>query len=245
MPDGGRFTLAVEETVVDEITARFELAPGPHAVLVVKDTGGGMNSDTLAHAFEPFFTTRPVGQGTGLGLASTYGIVKQNRGHIAVESAVGAGTTFRIYLPQVEHDTQMRLPAAPRAMPVDGTETILAVEDNDNVRALLRMILTPRGYTLLEAANADEAINLCGSHSGPIHLVVSDVVLPGMSGPDMVDRLLKMREDLKVLFISGYPREALARWGTIRLGAPLLEKPFTAETLLRRVRKALDAAPVV
>jgi CheY-like chemotaxis protein len=216
MPAGGELTLATANV--------------PPAVrLTVRDTGRGMDADTLAHLFEPFFTTKEVGQGSGLGLATVYGTVAQCGGHIEAASAPGAGTTFTLTFPAA--------PAAPAA-PEPGGQIILLVEDEHAVRALARHVLQSQGYTVLEARHAQEALEVHDRHGGPVHLLVSDVMLPHMSGPELARRLSARHPDLRVLFLSGYPREALALEGP---PSRFLPKPFRPADLLHTVRELLEA----
>ena len=243
MPDGGTITI---ETARADVRAgearRYSGAnPGPHAVLRVRDTGVGMTADVQAHLFEPFFTTKPAGRGTGLGLPTVYGIVQQSGGHLRVESRPGAGSTFAIYLPVASREQ----PAAPASSPVvqakPGTETVLVVEDEPEVRALARRVLERQGYQVVEASQADEALQLSDARPGAIHLLLSDVVLPHMSGCALAGRLRSRRPEMKVLFMSGYDEDDLAQHGFTPDAARLLVKPFLPEELARVVRDVLDA----
>jgi PAS domain S-box-containing protein len=242
MPQGGTLTVATREAVVDEARARAHpgLRPGPYAVLEVRDTGRGMDARTLGHLFEPFFTTKEVGKGTGLGLATAYGTVKQSGGHIEAASEVGRGSTFTVYLPFAEG-----LPAPAGPPPGDGdlprgTETVLVVEDEDGVRAFTCHVLRQSGYTVLEAPQGADALAVCDRHPEPIHLVLTDVVMAGMSGPEFVRRLGERRPGLKVVFMSGYSDSTVLGPEAFAGGARLLEKPFTPLALARTVRDALD-----
>jgi len=199
-----------------------------------------MDEETKARIFEPFFTTKEQGKGTGLGLATVYGIVKQSGGFIWVYSEPGHGTTFKIYLPRVEGAADALAPPVGTAAVPRGTETVLIVEDEEAVRALAKTALARKGYRVLEAANGGEALLLCESERAPIHLLVTDVVMPSLGGADLARRLAPLRPDMKVLFISGYADQAAARHGTIEPGAAYLEKPFSLDALARKVREVLD-----
>jgi len=243
MPMGG--TITIETANVDLTAARIAsdavtLPPGPYVMLSVSDTGTGMDADTRAHAFEPFFTTKPKGKGTGLGLATVYGIVDQSGGAITIQTALGHGTSVRIYLPAVSAPVETRAPE-PAPNITFGTESILLVEDNDGVRELARRTLRARGYTVIEACNADEAIDVMVRGAQP-QLLVTDVIMPGLSGPNLAARLLQHNPRLRVLYMSGYSEDATAVHGTFWGGVPLLQKPFTPHQLAERVRVALDSA---
>jgi CheY-like chemotaxis protein len=221
-------------------------------MLEVSDTGGGMDPETRAHLFEPFFTTKEQGKGTGLGLSTVYGTVQQSGGHIAVESEPGQGSTFRVYLPRVaapviapEPRRTGGAPAALPAAPAEGLvtgrgETILLVEDAARVRAVVREILEMSGYAVLEAHHGAEALELSNRHAGPIHLLVTDVVMPQMSGRELAQRLATLRPDLKVLYMSGYTDDAIVRHGVLASGIAFLSKPFTPDALALKVRELLD-----
>jgi CheY-like chemotaxis protein len=217
------------------------VSPGPNVRLTVSDTGCGMSPEVKAHLFEPFFTTKGAGKGTGLGLSTVYGIVNQSRGHIAVYSEPGVGTTFKIHLPRVtglgEHIAQ----TAPddQALP-RGAETILVVEDNDLVRNVTRQTLRKCGYNVLVATSGEEALRLAGEYADTVQLVLTDVVMPEMSGRRLVERLAPILPGVRVLFMSGYTDDAILRHGGLTAGTAILEKPFTAAVLARRVREALD-----
>jgi PAS domain S-box-containing protein len=240
MRDGGRLSIEVRNVELDAgyTDAHAGVAAGSYVMLAVSDTGHGMDAATLGQIFEPFFTTKGPGKGTGLGLATVYGIVKQSGGHIWVYSEVGHGTSFKIYLPRV--DGPAAAPAIAPGLPRRGTETVLLAEDDDQVRALARETLEISGYTVLEAAHPEAAVTLAQQHGGALHLLLTDVVMPGMNGRALADRLLALRPGIKVLFMSGYPAAAVAPHGTLDPGTQLLQKPFTPGSLARKVREVLD-----
>jgi two-component system cell cycle sensor histidine kinase/response regulator CckA len=243
MPQGGQLSIEAANVELDAASAcdLGGLAPGPYIRLRVRDTGCGMGADVLAHIFEPFFTTKEPGKGTGLGLFTAYGIVSQNGGRMTVDSAPGLGTTFTIYLPRIDQV----IAAAPsdRAPELAGCggETILLVEDEAVVRELVRQILQGAGYAVLEAADGEAALQLCERHAGPLHLLLVDVVLPGMSGPEVAKRLVSLRPQLQVLYMSGYTPDVVARYGAPEGQHAYVQKPFTPEMLQRLVRERLAA----
>ena len=245
MPDGGKLTLETSAVELDEADARthWPATAGRFALLAVSDTGVGMTEQTRARIFEPFFTTKEIGKGTGLGLATVYGIVKQSGGFIWVYSEPGQGTTFKIYLPRV-NEAPTASQKAPTATSLHGTETILLTEDSPALRAAARQILERYGYTVLEVPSSKEALTLAHSRPGPIHLLLTDVVMPGMSGRELAERFTAKRPEVKVLYMSGYTDDAVVRHGVLRPGTAYLQKPFTPETLGHKVREALDSAPV-
>jgi len=243
MPDGGTLSITTANIDFDAVYAQAhpEMFPGPYAMLAVTDTGCGMDATTQARLFEPFFTTKEPGKGTGLGLATVFGIVKQSGGHIEVFSEVGHGTTFTIYLPytQATQPQPSTRPTAP-PMPRPGTETILLVEDAVQIRSLAHAVLQDAGYTVLEAPNSPEALRLYTQYQGPIHLLVTDVIMPGMSGRQLRDQLVAFYPTMKVLFISGYTADPLARHGVLEPRTALLPKPFAPDVLAHKVREILD-----
>jgi two-component system, cell cycle sensor histidine kinase and response regulator CckA len=200
-----------------------------------------MDGATQALIFEPFFTTKGVGEGTGLGLSTVYGIVKQSGGYIWVYSEVGVGTTFKIYLPRVDEEAQHAREEAPRSL-LRGVETVLLVEDEASLREILREVLDANGYTVLVGRDGADALQLAVAHAGPIQLMVTDVIMPGVTGPKIAELLAPTRPEMKVLFISGYSDESVTRHGLVGPGRAFLSKPFGPELLLRRVRESLDAA---
>jgi CheY-like chemotaxis protein len=209
-------------------------------MLTVSDTGQGMDAETQSHIFEPFFTTKEPGKGTGLGLATVYGIVKQTGGYIWVYSEPGKGAAFEIYLPRVEGEVAETRQRGVRHQVRGGTETILVVEDEEAVRKLAVSILESNGYGVLEASGPEEASRICQDYQAPIHLLLTDVVMPQWSGRDLAEHLRSLRPGIEVLFMSGYTDDTVVRHRVIQEGVPFLQKPFTPENLLRRVRGLLD-----
>jgi CheY-like chemotaxis protein len=243
MPDTGTVTITTSQASLnDQFCAEHaESSPGDYVVLEVSDTGTGMDPKTLPHIFEPFFTTKPRGKGTGLGLSTVYGIVKQNGGFISVESQPGAGSTFRIFLPRHAGPSA---PPPPASLPIDsvGHETLLVVEDEPNILELTQKVLTLKGYKVLTAAAPEQALRLARETEGPIHLVLTDVVMPGMNGRDLLCELLKLRPQAKCLFMSGYTADIIATRGVLDEGIQFIEKPFTPVALLQKVRQILDSS---
>ena len=242
MPQGGTLTIKTAAVELDEVFVRShsEVVPGRYICLSLTDTGCGMNKETLLKLFEPFFTTKEPGKGTGLGLSIVHGIVKQSGGHILVSSELGLGTTFSIYLPCAEPPVGEDLSLdAVRATPC-GSETVLLVEDEGQVRTLEHGILKARGYNVLTAGDGKDAVRICQEYPGPIHLLVTDLILPHMNGRELARRVLPMRASMKVLFVSGYPDETIMSAGLARNKVPFLQKPFASETFLRTVRNVLD-----
>lgn len=234
MPEGGRLTIETANVRLDEAYCleHIDVVPGPYVMLAITDTGQGMDQGTLAHIFEPFFTTKEMGKGTGLGLSTVFGIVKQSGGHIWVYSEPGRGSTFKVYFPRVEGvpDTAPKGEAAAAR----GSETVLVCEDDEKIRALVRTALANSGYTVLEAGSAPEALLFHSRYTGPIHLLLTDLVLPEMSGHELARQMQSMLPGIKVLFMSGYPDTVLDP------GVAFLQKPFTPGVLCRKVRETLD-----
>jgi two-component system, cell cycle sensor histidine kinase and response regulator CckA len=239
MPQGGRLALETANVALDEADARpyVGVTPGRYVRLMVRDTGVGMDAATASHLFEPFFTTKEPGKGTGLGLATVYGIVTQSGGHLEVDSTPGRGTTFNIYLPRFEEAIEAVEPAAAPTKWRQGLETVLLVEDEARVQGVAREILRSTGYIVLAASDGDEALRIAVQHEGPIHLLLTDVVMPGMSGPELVSRLASLRPEMRVMYMSGH---AIVHHGPLDPGVVLLEKPFTPETLVHKVREILE-----
>ncbi|MGZ8474555.1 MAG: PAS domain S-box protein [Candidatus Deferrimicrobiaceae bacterium] len=247
MPGGGRITIGTVDVDLSPSYAGAHpgVRPGPHVLLSVADTGQGMSDETQAHLFEPFFTTKERGRGTGLGLATVYGIVQQSGGHLRVNSAAGSGTTFLIYLPRIRIESrEADVPETDRPFlphPSPGTETVLLVEDEEVVRRLAREILTGHGYRVLDAGNGREALLISEAHRGEIHLMLTDVVMPKLGGRDLAERIRPLRPDMRILYMSGYTDDAILRHGVLEDGIPFLQKPFTPEGLSRKVREVLDS----
>ncbi|MBI4504778.1 MAG: PAS domain-containing protein [Chloroflexi bacterium] len=242
MPHGGTLTIETANVDLDESFASRHpgAQPGPHVLLVVSDTGTGMTPEIQAHVFEPFFTTKERGRGTGLGLATVYGVVDRSGGTIGVYSEPGLGTTFKICLPRVAGDAGAEVAAAPAPSVEDGTETVLLVEDDTQVRDLVRRVLVAHGYTVLEVREGAAALAIAEQHDGPIDLLLTDVVLPGMSGRALAEGLAARRPGIPAVYMSGYTDNAIAHHGVLDPGVELLQKPFRPEALLRKVRQVLD-----
>jgi PAS domain S-box-containing protein len=247
MPAGGKLTIETSNITLDEEQARFHppLTPGNYVLLAISDTGGGMDSETQSRIFEPFFTTKGT-KGTGLGLSTVYGIVKQSGGYIWVYSEQGKGTTFKIYLPRVadavESPAKILVPAESVAIE-PGTETILLVEDEANLRYLARQFLEKQGYRVIDAADGAVAMQIAVAHEGVIHLLLTDVIMPGMNGRELAQHILEIRPNVKVLYMSGYTENVIGRNGTLDAGVRLLQKPFTLRDLKSKVREVLDSNP--
>lgn len=241
MPQGGRIFIETANIELEEAACKqMSVQAGSYVTLAIKDTGTGMTPEVQARIFEPFFTTKQPGKGTGLGLPTVFGIVKQSRGHVMVSSEPGRGTTFTLYFPLVAETAERDERGHTQAEPLGGSETLLIVEDDDLVRSLAHTILQAHGYTVLEANNGRDALRLCEEHKGPIHLVVMDVVMPEMSGREVADRLAPRRPETKVLYLSGYTDDAIVHHGVLNPGIAFLNKPFTPDTLLHKVRAVLD-----
>ena len=246
MPDGGKLTIETKNVDIDEeyAAAHEGLSPGRYVMLAVHDTGHGIDAETKSRLFEPFFTTKEQGKGTGLGLATVYGIVKQSGGYVVVESEPGNGAAFKVFLhrleagtDEVEHVVHIA-EERPR-----GSETVLLVEDEEVVRNLVREILEGNGYTVLEARNGAEALELGRGFTSPIHLLVTDVVMPKMSGRELAERLVTIHRETRVLYMSGYTDGAIGQHGVLDPHTELLQKPFTFDALAQKVRKVIDAPP--
>lgn len=249
MPQGGTLTIGIVHSELDETFTRHHLdfQPGTYCALSVADSGCGMNKDTLSKLFEPFFTTKDPGKGTGLGLSIVHGIVKQSRGHILVSSEPGRGTTFNIYLPCVEAPAEVGSSSDAVSAASFGTETVLVVEDEVQVRTLESGLLEASGYHVLAASHGGEAMQICREYPGTIHLLVTDLILPQLNGRELARQAVSTRPSMKVLYVSGYPDETLVTAGVARSQVPFLQKPFASDVLLRSVRKVLDgtdASPI-
>jgi hypothetical protein len=244
MPEGGRLTIETANVELDEdyVASHGDASPGPHVMLAVSDTGAGMSEEVQRHLFEPFYTTKPAGAGTGLGLATVFGVVKQSGGSIYLYSEEGSGTTFKIYLPAATTATPAKAaPASGDGAAGGAGETILVVEDDPGVRELVRLMLEASGYSVVAAAGAEEAERVCAARGDGIDLVLTDVVMPGVNGRMLAERLVELCPAMRVLFMSGYSDEAVYHHGVIRPESAFIEKPFTALTLTRKVRELLDS----
>jgi CheY-like chemotaxis protein len=240
--DVGKLALETANIVCDEAYCAEHpgLTPGEYVMLAVSDNGCGMDRETLANVFEPFFTTKEMGKGTGLGLATVYGIVKQNHGFIAIDSAPGEGTTFKMYLPRYGGETAQAAAEGPSEVIKSGSEMILLVEDEPTILKLGKTMLEQLGYTVLAAGAPGEAIRLAREHTGKLHLLMTDVVMPGMNGRDLAKHLLSLYPRLKRLFMSGYTADVIAQHGVLDEGVSFIQKPFSMQALAAKVRETLD-----
>jgi two-component system cell cycle sensor histidine kinase/response regulator CckA len=242
MPRGGNLTIETRNVELDEEygSKHVGVAPGKYVLLAVSDTGEGMSEEVRHRVFEPFFTTKEKGKGTGLGLSTVYGIVKQSGGNVWIYSEPGRGTTFKVYLPQAESETRELGEKVVEAAPCGGSETILLVEDEEVVRGLARRILEQAGYSVVEASKGDEALRFCAEHAAEVNLLLTDVVMPEMSGKELADRLKSQYPELKMVFMSGYTDEAIVHHGVLDSSVEFIQKPFTPSALIRKVREVLD-----
>jgi len=243
MPQGGRLTIETANVALGENFARSHRGakPGPHVMLAVSDTGGGMDAETQKHIFEPFFTTKGEGKGTGLGLATVYGIVKQSGGYISVRSELGRGATFKVYMPRVEDTPSLPKRAETSRVKLEGSETIMLVEDEEAVRSLIQRVLESKGYKILVASSPEEAVQICDRHEGPIELLLTDVVMPTMSGHHLAEHLGFSRPQMKVLYMSGYTDDAILLRGVLESAAHFIQKPFTPDAIVWKVAEILSS----
>jgi signal transduction histidine kinase/CheY-like chemotaxis protein len=242
MPAGGTFRISISSVEVTPDDERSDsIKPGPYVVLAALDTGVGMDEATRSRVFEPFFTTKPAGRGTGLGLATTYGIVKQSGGYLFAESVLGMGTTVTMYLPQYSGNVETRQPEALAEPSPGGSETVLVVEDDPAVKALIRQALDRLGYRVLVSSDANEALAAAAAHVGRLPLLVSDIRLPGLAGPELAALLRPKHPGLRVLYVSGYAGDEMIQRGLLGTDEAFLAKPFSADDLARRVRSLLDS----
>jgi two-component system, cell cycle sensor histidine kinase and response regulator CckA len=241
--DTGRVTIETDNAVLDEDSCAVHVGsvPGEYVLLIVSDSGCGMDHETVSHLFEPFFTTKERGKGTGLGLAMIYGIVKQNNGFINVYSEPGQGTTFKIYLPRLTEASDAPVESPPSKRVDSGTETILLVEDEPMILQMATLMLQRLGYKVLPAASPGEAIRLAEDHAGTIHLLMTDVIMPEMNGRDLAGKLLSLCPGMKRLFMSGYTANVIAHHGVLDEGVHFIQKPFSRNELAGKVREVLAA----
>jgi CheY-like chemotaxis protein len=239
MPLGGKIIIRTSNVELDNSDRREHtyIQPGPYILLSVSDTGCGMDKETQSRIFEPFFTTKEKGKGTGLGLSTVYGIIKQSGGYVFAHSEIGHGTTFRIFLPRVDEPADCKYTVKPAQRDTRGSETVLLVEDEESVRQLVRETLQSRGYTVIDAADGEQALAIAAKQNA-IQLMITDVVMPGINGQDLAKEILKTHPTTKVLFLSGYAEDTI-RQQALPPGTAFLQKPFTLQTLLRKTREVL------
>jgi len=246
MPQGGRLTIEAHNVEMDDPYKGEHqvLIPGRYVVLGVQDTGCGMDRDTQSRIFEPFYTTKELGKGTGLGLATVYGIVKQSGGYIWVYSELNQGTLFKVYLPRVDESVQPAKKNEPEAVVRESCETILLAEDSVSLREMAREYLESVGYVVLEAASGREALQKAKEFDGPIHLLLTDIVMPEMSGPELARHMTELRPEIKIIFTSGYTNDAIARQGVLDPAVAFIQKPYRPKALARKIQEVLDVPAV-
>ncbi|MCK5033348.1 MAG: response regulator, partial [Calditrichia bacterium] len=245
MPGVGKLTIETANFDIDKDYIKNHLPaaqPGCYMMLSISDNGCGMDKATQAKIFDPFFTTKELGKGTGLGLSTVYGIVKQNKGYIWVYSEPGQGTTFKIYFPCVDKTVQVEKRVHFSAKSLEGSEVILIVDDDPGIRELSRDTLSSYGYNILEAENGEEALAICNEHKAPIHLIITDVVMPKMGGRELEKNISRLYPEIKVLFVSGYTDNAMLQHGVLEEGVAFLEKPFRPVALAQKAREVLDSS---
>ena len=243
MPDGGRLTITTENISLDEIDTNKYLdhpKPGDYVMLKVKDTGHGIDAETKKLIFEPFFTTKEREKGTGLGLATVFGIIKQHKGNILVDSKPGKGTTFKIYIPKAENSDLTEPVLTPESISTQGTETILVVEDEKTVRKFVCEILQTQGYKIIEAKTPSEGLKLASSYKDQIHLLLTDVIMPGINGLELYKKITDTWPDIKVMYMSGYTDDVMVNFGMPKEEIHLLQKPFKVHALTKMIRQILD-----
>jgi two-component system, cell cycle sensor histidine kinase and response regulator CckA len=246
MPEGGKLIIETSNAEIDDVNALHYLPPGGnrYVLLAVTDTGGGMDEETKSHIFEPFFTTKGIGRGTGLGLSTVYGVVKQSGGYLWASSELGHGSVFKIYLPRVDESVDQSPPSQPAPEQYRGTETILLVEDEKSVRTLTRSILEDGGYTVIDASSGNHALAAATKHSGPIHLLLTDMVMPGMNGRMLAEKMIAVRPGIRVLYVSGYTGNISSYGDFLDVEVSLVQKPFSRITLLQKLREVLDVQKI-
>jgi CheY-like chemotaxis protein len=242
MSHGGTIIIEINDIIVDEphTLSSQDMGPGEYVAMTFSDTGSGMNAKIMEHIFEPFFTTKERGKGTGLGLSTVYGIVRQHGGYIVVYSEIGIGTTFKIYLPRVDGIPENLVTSKVITKFKEGTETVVIAEDNEGVRELTLDILTKSGYYVLTASNTDELLQTIQEYDGSIDLLLTDVIMPGMNGPELYERLRDSYPSLKVIYMSGYTDDVIAHHGILEEGFDFIQKPFSINILTDKLRKVLD-----
>src|SRR5208337_673313 len=244
MPEGGKLTVQSSDvTVRHSFSEHCFIQPGRYAVISVADTGHGMDKETQSRIFEPFFTTKDKGKGTGLGLSTVYGIVKQSNGYVFAQSELGVGTTFYVYLPRVEDSAEELSPTESQPNEAGGCETVLLVEDEESVRELVRVTLASRGYKVLEAEDGERGLQIAESCKEHIHILITDVVMPGIGGRELAKKLLLLRPGISVLYLSGYTEDAVVAPGALGPGTGFLQKPFTLQNLAKKVREVIRSQP--